>query len=522
MLISRCCLLSAGIVLGLTGWAGALNSPQGVASLAVAATEELIAEKNAGTPVDDQEDVGSLDHRRVAWRAPQGKNWTVMLNGDFQAAEFNEVRYLTFSRDSQHLAFAARRDKSRLVVLDAKESAQRFDEVGRPVFNKDGARIAYAAKRDKKWMIAIGNEPPTASYDDVGLPVFSEDGAHLTYPAKRAGKWTAVVDGEARGPQFDEISYLMFSPDGRQVAYAGRRGGKWMGVLDGKEGPLFDILGGLAFSSDNRRFAYAGADVHRSLGSQTAQGRAIVDGESSPLFNGKQMGSLKRSMLTGTNVAIVEGLFGQLSCDIHGVTAPVFSPDGTRVAYAVHRDQNDAAVIVDGQQGPRFSSIVAGPVFSADSRHVAYVVSDDDRKMLIVDGERVGPASSAGTDFVTALTFAPDNRTVGYVGVTGGNWHELGLTRRAKRRVYVDGQSGIEYDALALSRPHFTSNGRHSVYAAYHLQENSRNVSFVVTDGAEGKRYDYVFGTLDILDNRAAVYTAQSGRKFFRVTQSLQ
>jgi hypothetical protein len=56
----------------------------------------------------------------------------------------------------------------------------------------------------------------------------------------------------------------------------------------------------------------------------------------------------------------------------------------------------------------------------------------------------------------------------------------------------------------------------------YHLQEKSRNVSFVVTDTAEGKRYDYLFGTLDILENRAVVYAAQSGRKFFRVTQPLQ
>jgi len=414
--------------------------------------DELIAEKDAGAPVDDEEDLASLDGRKMAWRTPRGKNWTVMLNGDSQAAEFNEVRSLTFSRNGQHLAFAARRDKSWLVVLDAKELAQRFDEVGRPVFNKDGARIAYAAKRDKRWMIVIGSEPSAVSYDEVGLPLFSDD----------------------------------------------------------------------AFSSDSRRFAYAGAEVHRSLGSQKAQGRAIVDGEPGPLFDGNQVGSFKKSMVTGTTVTILEGVFGQLLSDIHGLTAPVFSPDGTRIAFAVHRGENDAAVIVDGQPGPRFPSIVGGPVFSADSRHVAYVVSEGDGKMLVVDGERVGRAAPAGTDFVTELTFAPNNRTVGYVGVTGGSWYERGLTRRAKRRIYVDGQAGNEYDALAISRPQFTSEGSHSVYAVYHLQEKSRNVSFVVTDTAEGKRYDYLFGTLDILENRAVVYAAQSGRKFFRVTQPLQ
>ena len=81
-------------------------------------------------------------------------------------------------------------------------------------------------------------------------------------------------------------------------------------------------------------------------------------------------------------------------------------------------------------------------MFSADSRHVAYVVSDVGGKMLVVDGERVGKPSSAGTDFVAELTFAPNNRTVGYVGITGGSWYERGLTRRAKRRVYMTGNQG--------------------------------------------------------------------------------
>ena len=437
--------LSAGIAFGLTASAGALDSAQGTATVAPAATEELIAEKDAGAPADDQEDMASRDGRRVAWRTHTGKKWTVMLNGNPQAAEFDEVRSFTFSRDGQHLAFAARRDNTWLVVIDAKESALRFDEVGRPMFDKDGARVAYAAKRDKKWTVVIGSEASAASYDDVGTPVFSDDGGHLTYPAKRAGKWSVIVDGEERGPQFDDISARIFSPDGKRVAYAGHRAGKWMGVLDGKEGPPFDILGGLAFSSDSRRFAYAGADVHRSLGSQRAQGRTILDGEPGPQFEGNQVGSFKKSMVTGTSTVIIEGFFSQLLSDIHGVTAPVFSPDGARVAHAVRRGEDDATVMVDGQPGPRFPSIVAGPVFSADSRHVAYVVSDAGVKTLVVDGERVGGGSAPGTDFVSELTFAPDNRTVGYVGITGGSWYESGFTRRARRRVYVDGRSGVEY-----------------------------------------------------------------------------
>ena len=520
-MLTPSCRMSAGVVFSLTVCAGLLDSAQGTASLAMSSAEELIAEKDVGSPADDQEDTASMDGRRVAWRTARDKKWTVMLNGDRQAAEFDEVRSLTFSEDGKHLAFAARRDKTWLMVLDAKELSQRFDEVGSPVFARDGARIAYTAKRDKKWSIVLGSDVSASSYDDVGLPVFSHDGVHVAHSAKRAGKWIVFVDGVERGPQFDGVINRTFSPDGQRVAYVGRRGSKWIGVLDGKEGPPFDILGGLAFSSDSRRFSYAGADVHKSLGSQKAQGRAVVDGEPGPQFEGNQVGSLTRSMLTGTNVAIVEGYFNQLFSDTHGVTAPVFSPDGTRVAYAVHRGKDDAVVMVDGEPGPRFPSIAAGPMFSADSRHVAYVVSEVGGKTLVVDGERVGKPSSAGTDFVSELTFAPNNRTVGYVGITGGSWYERGLTRRAKRRVYMDGHSGVEYDALRVSKLLFTSDSRHLIYAVHQLQEGSQNVSFIVTDGAEGKRYDYLL-TLLVLDTRTVVYTAQSGRKFFRVTQSLE
>lgn len=182
MLTSRCSL-SAGIIACLSLCGDGLDSTQVPSTFPTTATETLIAEKDAGAPADDEEDIASLDSRRVAWRTPSGKKWTVMLNGDRQAAEFDEVRSLTFSRDSQHLAFAARHDKSWVMVIDAKESPQRFDEVGIPMISKDRARVAYAAKVAKKWTIVVDTTPSALSYDDVGLPTFSEDGAHITYSA---------------------------------------------------------------------------------------------------------------------------------------------------------------------------------------------------------------------------------------------------------------------------------------------------------------------------------------------------
>ena len=202
---------------------------------AAQATEELIADKDAGAPLDDDEDMASLDGRRVAWRTVTNKNWSVMLNGVPQGGTFDEVRSLRFSPDNLHLAFSARRNKQWMLVLDGTPSSLAWDDIGAPVFSLHGGRMAYAAQRDKRWTI-VEDGKESGGYASVGLPEFSEDGKHIAYRAKVAKKWTVVVDGQPQGGEFDEIVARRFSPDGQRSAYVGRRGGKYICVLDGKEG----------------------------------------------------------------------------------------------------------------------------------------------------------------------------------------------------------------------------------------------------------------------------------------------
>jgi Tol biopolymer transport system component len=230
-----------------------------------------------------------------------------------------------------------------------------------------------------------------------------------------------------------------------------------------------------------------------------------------------------KTMATGSTTHLVLGFFSQLLSDTHGVTAPVFSPDGRRVAYAAHRDKDAVVLIVDGEAGPTFSSVAAGPVFSPDGQHVALVASQAGTKTLVVDGAKVGRGVESGTDFIASITFAPDNRRVAYLGITGGSWYERGFTRRAKRRVYVDGVAHPEYNAKAVGGLQFTSDGNHLIYVVARASEASRDVSFVVVDGAEGKRYDYVSGAPRLDPNgRSVNYSAQAGRKVYLVTQSLE
>jgi roadblock/LC7 domain-containing protein len=320
-----------------------------------------------------------------------------------------------------------------------------------------------------------GGRRPT-TYAEVGPPEYSDDGKHIAYAAKAAKKWRLVVDGEPRGGEFDDIGARSFSPDGQRVAYVGRRRNKFVVVLDEKEGTPFDIVGGIGFSSDSRRFGYAGADVNHGFGKQRAVGRTNIDGTAGPTFEGAQIGSLLKNMATASTPYLVVGYLPQLLSDTDGVTAPVLSPDGRRVAYAARRDKETSTVIVDGQPGPALPSIVAGPVFSPDSQHVAVVISEGDAKILVVDGVKTTGSAASGTDFILDLAFAANNRRGAYIGIDGGNMYEQGYTRRARRRVYVDGTPGPEYNALYLGQLQFTPDGAHITYIVGLSEANERRL----------------------------------------------
>ena len=530
--MNKICVTPALAVVIVALNTGSTGSAQGPPGSFPAVTEELIGEKDATAPEHDDEDVVSADGRHAAWRTGRERKWGVMLDGQRQAGEYEEVKALAFGGGGQHLAFAARRGTAWMMVLDAREGAP-FDEIGSAVFSADGARTAYAAKRDKKWFVVVDGIVPEASYDKVGPPVFSQDAKRLAFPAKR-GKWILVADGKELEGQFDDVDTITFSPDGLRLAWVGRRGSKRVVALDGKEGAPFDTVGGLTFSADSRRFAHVGADIQGGFKGNKGKGRAVIDGEPGPQFEGTQLPLSNSEALDPTassdlaTYLVTRGkldpVYGShLLYWFHGVSRPVFSADGSRVAYAARRGKNDETVFMDGQPGIPFPSVVGLPAFSGDGAHVAFAVSAADVTKLLVDGGPVGTGCCAGTDFVTAITFAPDGRRVAYVGVAGGHMHKIGMSPRAKRCVYVDGQPGVQYDALAVSALQFSPDSRHFVYVVHGVQEGSRQVSFVVANRTEAKRYDAVWTrTLGVQDTGAVVYVAQSGRKFLRVTHPIQ
>ncbi|MEE8200108.1 MAG: hypothetical protein V3R29_02980 [Candidatus Acidoferrales bacterium] len=447
--------------------------------------EELIAEKGGLTPAADEEDIVSPDGQRVAWRVKRGQKWVVMVNGEELGAEYEKVEWIIFSPNSQ--------------------------------------RLAYRAKRgDNRWVMVVDGEPGP-EFEKVGDPSFSPDSQSLAYVAKRRKKWVMVVDGQEQGSGYRKMGRPLFSPDSQRLACAARRKGRWVIVTDGKEGSTFDILGGLAFSGDSRRFAYAGARVRKGFGRERADGYVVIDGEEGPAFKGRNTSSLGGAFLkgafAGVKKVLITGLRRRLLPEWHGVSSPALSPDGQHVAYAARRGKKDTVVMFDGQPGPQFETVVAGPAFSPDSQHVAYVVKEKATITLVLDGNRISEFSWEGMDFGTSLTFSPDSRRLAYVGVKGGHWYDEGWTGRARRRVFLDGQPGKEYDAWGLANLTFSPDNQHFAYEAHDIGNGK---SLVVVDGQEGKLYDQVMMSLSFSGESSITYVAREGRKFYRVTQTVQ
>ena len=93
-----------------------------------------------------------------------------------------------------------------------------------------------------------------------------------------------------------------------------------------------------------------------------------------------------------------------------------------------------------------------------------------------------------------------------------------------KRRVFVDGQPGKEYESRALvAGPiRFNSGELHVAYEV-HGDKEKNDKSFVVLNGEEGTPFERILqGTAHFSGQATVTYLARNGRTFFRVTQSLQ
>jgi len=286
-----------------------------------------------------------------------------------QAQDFGLFEHLVLSRDaSRYSAIEMSGDTVWWVVNGPDESSP-----DKPVdlrMSSSGRSLAYAIQVTaggfevgKGWFVVLWDGVAASRFgpfEAVGPPVFSPVGEALAFRARAGGREFVIHEGR-RHELFDEVSDPVFRPDGKGVAYAatlssvGAQGEdpvrKAFVVVDGVplKGPSFLRVDGIRHSEDGRHLAYCGF---------RPGGWSIVLDD--------------RELESGWD----------------GVDAPVFSPDGRRIAFAAMKLKEGSYISVPGARSGPYERVQSKPWFTPDGSQVVFgCVSDSEiwRRTLDVD-----------------------------------------------------------------------------------------------------------------------------------------
>jgi len=308
-----------------------------------------------------------------------------------------------------------------------------------------------------------------------------------------------VVNG-VEGKKYDWIyeDSLQFSPDGKKLAYIAREGNEKFVVVNGKEGKRYDWIDNfsLKFSPDGKKIAYIAGEggKHDKFWISYEGGKYFV------VVNGKE----------GKRYDYIDSLF------------LTFSPDGEKLAY-VAKEGNKELVVVNEIEGKRYGRIY-NLQFSPDGKRLAYIAKEGNKELIVLDS-----IESKKYDYIKkfSLQFSSDGKRLAYIASEGGKYDELGVHYKdGKYFVVIDGIEGKRYDYINEFSLQFSPDSKRVAYIAgeggeYEI-EMGRGVAykdgkyFVVIDGIEGKRYDYIneFSLQFSPDSKRVAYIAGEGGEY--------
>ena len=368
-----------------------------------------------------------LPDGRLLWTTREKKIVRVFVDGTQVGADAEAISPLVYSDDWNHVAFAVRRGSSATILIDGVERDVVTDERSKAYFQTFPLKLVLASD--------------------------GRTAAHWTVVPERTLTRSAIrLLGEPARPEVEDLQFAAVAAGAApRLAYAARRNGEALMFLDGKEipGPSKDILKtfrattfpfkNLVFGPGGRRVAYL---------TRVFETTAVKDGDK----------SLVGALLPW--VAALDGVVQKVPTIGVGpdIFSPfVFSPDGSRVAYAsVAADGSGwlggakarmmGRVVIDGTPGPVYNygnpAVTPGPIeagdvplvstllrpwwggvsipaFSPDSRHAAYVGRAGDRQfVLVVDGAEtpLPPVERV----IGGPVYSPDGSRIACVGANKG------------------------------------------------------------------------------------------------------
>jgi len=185
------------------------------------------------------------------------------------------------------------------------------------------------------------------------------------------------------GPAHDFIMGLAATPDLAVIACAAREGDDWAVLVNDSSVARSVGPPQVRVAPDGRVAAtIVLADLRQAMFSNGVEHRSH-DKVSEPVFS-PDGSRLAYGVADGGLMAVV------LDADQHryyeAVTRPEFSPGSDRLAYAARR-AGRWCIVVDDEEGPWFEAIIESPaLFGPDGRTVAYAARHAGRTVLVVDG----------------------------------------------------------------------------------------------------------------------------------------
>jgi WD40-like Beta Propeller Repeat len=295
--------------------------------------------------------------------------------------------------------------------------------------------------------------PPETDPDGKPVPnvaevVFRKDGGQVAYVGFKGGRSCPVV-GATVGETFDYLDTPIFG--GEHVFFrAGNRTSptteKWWVLADGKRTGEEDWIGAIACNADGSQLAYwvqPGAKIERD-------------------------GAYSRS-----NLSLVVGKRrGQKWQDAEALTAPAFSPDGTRVATAAMKGSQWFALVA-GAKGEETRGaghgLISGIAWRPDGQEIAIAAVASDPKGARRPPPGAPPGGAFPSKFVIVYgkdvfgkkydcagspAFSPDGKKLAFKVLKG-----------SKLGVAIGADESVEPRFDFVGRPVFSTTGE-IAYAA--------------------------------------------------------
>lgn len=309
----------------------------------------------------------------------------------------------------------------------------------------------------------------------VWLAVLSGPTARDQSPSLIASETTlaAVTTGA-------NLRTLQIDATGDHVLWVMKDGGARRIVLDGKAGPPYEQIDYAVVSPRGGRYAYA---AKRNQAWFT-----IIDGRefgpyhrTAPLSFSPDATRVAFAIDNGDGDVrvrvdgIEHGPFHDNLRSLYITGGFVFSQDGAHFAFRTsitENGENRRCLVVDGKCGRRVTE-AGPPYFSADGAHVAYWAKPRGEKglLLIVDDEVVGRSSKDSTEWLFrldqmledyGLPFAPDREHLLFVSTNNGG----------DLQVVVNGIADAPFDKLGGLA--FSRDGTHWAYVGTREKRGSK------------------------------------------------